>query len=410
MHVRLHYLLKPVERVGHADKRVLSVYREHGVIQKDSRDDNYNKTPENLSRYQLVVPGDLVVNKMKAWSGSVGVSRFEGIVSPDYLVCVVSEEVHPGYLHYALRSANLVAEMRKRSKGIRPSQERLYWDDLAEIPLMLPPLEEQWRIAEFLDNQVTLLDRAIALRRQQKKLLAEREQARVYTAIRGFRCTESRASVGTRWISDVPSSWTVQPLGRRFDIQLGKMLAPDRVAGNHLRPYLRNTNVQWDRIDTTDLLYMNFPPGERVRYEVLPGDLLVCEGGDIGRAAIWDGSISEVYYQKALHRVRAVGETSVRWVYYILRAATRLDVFQVEGGSATISHLTGEQLRAHRVPFPPAAVERGLVKELDEAAAEDARLVALYDRQVELIQERKQALITAAVTGQFDVTTARSAA
>ena len=81
--LRLRYVLSPREETDRADLQVLSVYRDHGVVLKDSRRDNHNKTPENLSRYQRVAVGDLVVNKMKAWSGSVAVSRYEGIVSPD---------------------------------------------------------------------------------------------------------------------------------------------------------------------------------------------------------------------------------------------------------------------------------------------------------------------------------------
>lgn len=185
------------------------------------------------------------------------------------------------------------------------------------------------------------------------------------------------------------------------------MLNPERKNGNYLRPYLRNTNVQWDYIDTNDLLVMDFPPDEWIRYRVRPGDLLVCEGGQPGRAAIWDGSIEEIYYQKALHRIRPREESTVRWLYYCLRAAAYLNVFAVQGNSTTISHLTGEQLKAQRFPFPSRAIQDQLVKVLDERTEHSRTFKAATDRQLDLLAERRQALITAAVTGQFDVTTAR---
>ena len=91
------------------DLPVLSVYREYGVIRKDSRDDNHNATSLDTSTYKVVQPGDLVVNKMKAWQGSMGVSAHEGIVSPAYITCSTkSERVLPGYLHYLLRSSSLI--------------------------------------------------------------------------------------------------------------------------------------------------------------------------------------------------------------------------------------------------------------------------------------------------------------
>lgn len=147
------------------------MYRDHGVVPKDSRSDNFNKTPEDVSRYLHVQPGDLVVNKMKAWSGSVAVSQFEGIVSGDYLVCSVAPTVDPSYLHFLLRSSEFVGEMRRRSVGIRPNQERLYWDDLAEIRVPLPSQEEQRRIGDYLDEKVARIDYILAARGKQVNLV-----------------------------------------------------------------------------------------------------------------------------------------------------------------------------------------------------------------------------------------------
>lgn len=212
---------------------------------------------------------------------------------------------------------------------------------------------------------------------------------------------------GLRWLGDVPRDWPILSVSSQFEVLLGKMLNQERVRGEHLRPYLRNTNVQWDQISTEDLLEMDFPPQERSRYEVQVGDLLICEGGQPGRSAIWDGRVGEIYYQKALHRARSRGRSSVRWLFYCLRAATALDVFTVEGNSTTIGHLTGEQLRAHRFPFPDRYIQDHLVHRLDAAGTTARRAQSAVKTQVDLLAERRQALITAAVTGQIDVTTVR---
>ena len=152
---------------------------------------------------------------------------------------------------------------------------------------------------------------------------------------------------------------------------------------------------------------MNFPPEERSRYRLRRGDLLVCEGGEPGRAAIWDGSVDEIYYQKALHRVRPRGTSSVRWLYYCLRAATHMNAFAVQGNTTTIAHLTGDQLNAQRFPFPERVVQDKLVAMLDERNEQRLAFTDAIDRQLALLAERRQTLITAAVTGQIDVTTAR---
>lgn len=280
-------------------------------------------------------------------------------------------------------------------------------DRVRALPIEVPPLEEQRRIADFLDAESTRLGRVISARRRQVQLLEERSSARVLNAVRGVGEYGERVDSDISWLGDVPKSWPLLSVTSQFDVLLGKMLNPDRVSGEHLRPYLRNTNVQWDRIDVEDLLLMNFPPRERSRYEVLPGDLLICEGGQPGRAAIWTGPISEVYYQKALHRARSRGRSLVRWLFYCLKAATDLNVFAVEGNAATISHLTGEQLRAYRFPFPDRAIQERMVSDLDAAALRDLHLNMRLEQQLQLMVERRQALITAAVTGQIDVTTMR---
>jgi type I restriction enzyme, S subunit len=158
--VRLRYVLDLREETGYPDEQLLSVYREWGVVRKSDRSDNFNRAGEDLARYQFVRPGDLVMNRMKAWQGSLGVSQYRGIVSPDYYVIEVDQSlVVPGFLHHLLRSSPLVAEYAARSTGIRSNQWRLPWEAFRDISVVLPPLEEQARLAGSLDLECARLDR-----------------------------------------------------------------------------------------------------------------------------------------------------------------------------------------------------------------------------------------------------------
>lgn len=313
--------------------------------------------------------------------------------------------IHPGFLRYVLASDATQQSIAALKGGM--GVPHLFQWDINRLPVPLPQPDEQRRISDFLDGETAGIRGLIDVRQRQLKLLEERELSRVFHAIAGTAEPGERKGSGLKWLGDVPVDWPLLSVSSQYEVLLGKMLNQERARGEYLRPYLRNTNVQWDRISVEDLLYMNFPPSERSRYEVRPGDLLICEGGQPGRSAIWHGEISEIYYQKALHRARSRGRSSVRWLFYCLRAATALNVFSVEGNSTTIGHLTGEQLRAHRFPFPERLVQDRLVAQLEEAAAEARRTSRLLKRQVELLAERQQALITAAVMGQIDVTTAR---
>jgi type I restriction enzyme S subunit len=156
--IKLKQLFRFVKRQGYPNLTVLSVYREYGVIEKAGRDDNHNRTPENLTVYQLVNPGDLVVNKMKAWQGSLGISTFTGITSPDYAVFVPTHQDNPDYLHYVLRNRQMADVYRSISNGIRPDQWRIEPEELLQLPLFLPPPEEQSSICEHVRGSLIRID------------------------------------------------------------------------------------------------------------------------------------------------------------------------------------------------------------------------------------------------------------
>lgn len=133
--------------------------------------------------------------------------------------------------------------------------------------------------------------------------------------------------------------------------------------------------------------------------------LLVCEGGaGVAEAAVWDGRLQECYFQKSLHRVRRAGPVPVEWLMYWLRLAKACGVFEAEGNLATIPHLTGEQLRQYRIPIPIDG--DSLVKRTGEELARLTSVRTKLRQAQTLLAERRQALITAAVTGQIDVSTA----
>lgn len=184
--VPLRYLFQQSREDNSGGSEVLSVYRDYGVIPKSSRSDNFNKTPEDVSRYLVVRPGYLVVNKMKAWQGSLGVSNHRGIVSPDYEVLrPTSKDLHPRFAHAFLRSPRLVAEYAVKSVGIRPSQWRLYWDQLKDIAVPVPSAAQQSRICDALDRATAEIDATIADGREAIALSKERRAALISVAVTG---------------------------------------------------------------------------------------------------------------------------------------------------------------------------------------------------------------------------------
>jgi type I restriction enzyme S subunit len=182
---RLRGLFRQTKRQDQDAKPVLSVYRDLGVVLKDSRDDNNNKTPEDLSLYQLVQPGDLVVNKMKAWQGSLGISSIEGITSPDYAVFVSRHTEEDAFLHLLLRSAAMVSQYLRISNGIRLDQWRLETDLFLNMEVFLPSPDEQRSIAENLGVKLRQVDELVAQAESAIALLTERRSALISAAVTG---------------------------------------------------------------------------------------------------------------------------------------------------------------------------------------------------------------------------------
>lgn len=172
-------LFRRIKRVGFESEQLLSVYREHGVVPKASRDDNNNKASDDLSSYQLVKKGDLVINKMKAWQGSVAISDYQGIVSPAYFVYESTNDEESKYLHYLMRSLRYVTGYLSISKGIRINQWDLEPQYHSRIPVLIPPRGEQRAIVELLDRETAKIDSLISEQEKLLTLLSEKRQATI---------------------------------------------------------------------------------------------------------------------------------------------------------------------------------------------------------------------------------------
>ena len=161
-------------------------------------------------------------------------------------------------------------------------------------------------------------------------------------------------------------TWPIVPLGEVAETALGKMLDKGKTEGHPHVPYLRNVNVQWGRIDTQDLLTMELADEDRDRFAVREGDLLVCEGGEIGRCAIWQGREEYLAFQKALHRVRPGDSLNARFLRYLLEHHANSGALARLATGSTIAHLPQQQLRRIPVPLPAVEEQRRIVGVIED--------------------------------------------
>jgi len=208
--------------------------------------------------------------------------------------------------------------------------------------------------------------------------------------------------------SGSPRAWATAKLGDIADVQLGKMLDAKRTAGTRL-PYLRNVNVRWGHIDTADLLEMPFQDHELQRYAVTKGDVLVCEGGEPGRAAVWKHCGIEVKYQKALHRVRLHNGVTPSWLVYHLYLDAKTGRIGGHVTGSTIGHFTRESVIEYRIQVAPVAEQRRIIDAVDDYFSRLDDAVATLERVQRNLKRYRASVLKAAIEGRLVPTEAELA-
>lgn len=404
--VPLWSLYRRVEESGRPDLPLLSVYREHGVVPRAGREDNFNKASEDLSRYKVVHPGDLVLNKMKTWQGSLGVSSHWGIVSPAYFVGRRCSDVDDRFMHHLLRSKPLIAEYGGRSKGIRPSQWDLPWDEFAAIKVRLPSTEEQRTIADFLDAETARIDALIAKKRRLTELLDERRVATLTSYVSGTEAA-ARCASASDWFPSLPSGWRVSTIGAvTRAIMDGPHVSPTYLEpGDGGVPFISVRNISVEGWDLDSAKYISRSDYEAFSRRIKPerGDVLLTKGGSTGIAREVDLDFDfHVWVHVAIIKVlRSV--ILPAFLVAVLNSRPGYEQSQLGTRGATNQDLALGRISKIQIPLPPLSEQQRIVDSIAASARPVANAKASLEAQINLLVEHRQALITAAVTGELAV-------
>ncbi|EGX7688134.1 restriction endonuclease subunit S [Vibrio parahaemolyticus] len=405
--VRVKHLFKRVQRPVRPEDGIVTAFRDGEVtLRSNRRTDGFTNAAKEIG-YQGVRKGDLLVHAMDGFAGAIGMSDSDGKCSPVCSVCVPWDDsaVDTNYYGYLVRQLAVTDYITSLAKGIRERSTEFRFNEFSSLPLAVPPYEEQQNIASFLDHETAKIDILITKQEKLIELLKEKRQAVISHAVtKGLNPNAPMKDSGVEWLGEVPEHWAVAKLSYRYEVLLGKMLDEKKITGDFLGKYLRNTDVQWGTINTDNLPVMDFKPTEIERYSVKKGDLIVCEGGEIGRSAIWTSEVP-CFYQKALHRLRPYDtkQDCSNFMYYVMFDAVHQERFSSGANKATIAHLPAETFRQYRFAYPPHTEQMAIAKYLEEIEHKFDSLQLAAKAQVELLTERKTALISAAVTGKIDV-------
>ena len=320
-------------------------------------------------------PGDIIFGKRRVYQRKVAVADFEGICSAHAMVLRAKPgAVLPEFLPFFMQS-DLFME-RALSISVGSLSPTINWKALAAEEFLLPPIQEQARLVDmfsaFWSSIEHYADSLVAVDSLRDALISHTIHFGDGALVR--RSTE---------VGDFPAHWDVLPLGDRYSVQLGKMMSPSAIEGDMQIPYMRNANVQWNRLDLSDVATMSFNEREREKFSLRGGDILACEGRHVGKSVIWRNEIPGACYQKALHRLRPIDpqKDQPEWMLNCLRYYSVAGKLVGRTAETTIPHLPAERLREIVFPFPPREEQEQLVGR-----------VSLLDHQRNEIERRLQGL------------------
>ncbi|HAS6239445.1 TPA: restriction endonuclease subunit S [Vibrio vulnificus] len=400
-----------VKRTGFESEELLSVYRDHGVIPKSSRDDNNNKASDDLSPYQLVCENNLVMNKMKAWQGSIAISEYRGIVSPAYFVYEPFKHtesiVYPKYVHYLLRHPIYITQYMSRSKGIRVNQWDLDPESFQSIELLLPLKEEQQKIINFLDYETAKIDTLIDKQEKLIELLKEKRQAVISNAVtKGLNPDVPMKDSGVEWLGDVPEHWAIIPLKHLCRFSGGGTPTKDNLIywTNGTIPWVSPKDMKSQRVtQTTDYITEKAVVESSTNYVDSGALLMVVRSGILQRTipvAINDVVVTLNQDMKAL---KFNQKMAVDFALHFIVGNEKALLLEWSKEGATVESIEHEYLANGLLPVPPMPEQLSIVQYLSTEMEKFSQLETRAILGIELLKERKTALISAAVTGKIDV-------
>lgn len=378
-------------------EELLSVTINEGVIKRSQylNDIEGGSRAESLIGYKIVEKNNLVNNIMKMGFRCLGVSKYNGIVSPGYSVFILdTKKIYPKFLNFLLRIDRYIYEFRKLSKGIQESRMRLYDDYFLAIKVIIPPIDEQKIISEYLEKKISLIEKIIRSNEIKIKLLNEKKNSLIYECVfKGLDKKSKLKESGVEWIGKINSNWEIKRFSYCFSIKKGKIpkfLSEEKKSG--ALPYL-----------SMEVLRGN-EPLEFSNEE----DLINVDQGDIG--ILWDGSnAGEIILinrkgilsstMSVLHSID--NSLNKNFIYYLLKSYEQNIKFNTTGMG--IPHVNGNYLKEIKIIIPPIKEQININKFLDIKVNKIEKITSMLKNKNLKLRSYCESLISSLTTGKIRI-------
>ena len=398
--LKLRQILKPYSEKNHPELSLLSVVREKGVIVRnvESKEENHNYIPDDLSNYKRVEIGQFIINKMKAWQGSYGVSKYEGIVSPAYFVFDVIADINLDYFNFAIRSKDYVNFFGRASDGIRVGQWDLSMYRMKEIPFFAPPRDEQDQIVRFLYWKVSGINKLINIKKREVRSIDAMKRSVVSDAVtHGLDSTVPMKYSGVSWLGNIPAHWTI--------IKLRQILHPVSVKNHPELPLLSVVREQGVVIrDTEDKeVNHNFIPDDLSNYKVVRRGQFA-----MNKMKAWQGSYGISEYTGIVSPAYFIFDVefdNLEYFHYAIRSKVYVNFFAQASDGIRVGQWDLQMDKMKEIPFivPSPSEQTKIVVHIKTMFSKYDRAIETLMAEIETLEEYKTKLVSDVVTGKIDV-------
>lgn len=409
---RLAALFKEVDRPANPELPVLSVSIHHGVSDTELADEDRDRRvnlSEDRTKYQRVLPGDLVYNMMRAWQGAFGTVAVEGLVSPAYVVAEPKSSFRTKFIELLLQTASGTEEVRRFSKGIADFRMRLYWEHFRNLVVCLPPIGEQDAILRRVDEECSRIDRLIEMKNRFIDVLAEKRCAIITAAvISGMRADVPKTSL-VSWVSESPAHWSVMPLSAIASRDGGLFIDGDWIESKDLSNegvrYVTTGNVGRGVYKEQGSGFISPATFYQLNCtEVLPGDILISRlNFPVARACVVPDLGSRVVTSVDNVIARPSQAYDRRFLVYLLSSAPHFFHTENLARGTTMQRISRSALGRIRFAVPERTEQVEIADYLDGEVEKIRLLIEKTESSIQLLKEHRSALIASAVTGKTDL-------
>lgn len=390
-----HLIVEPAAKNNQCE--LLSVYTDIGVKPRAELEERGNKA-STTDGYWIVKKGDIVVNKLLAWMGAIGLSEYDGVTSPAYDILRPHQQINGKFFHYLFRTPLCLSEFKKNSRGIMDMRLRLYFEELGNIYIPFPSYQEQQKIAQFLDDKTAKIDQAVDLAEKQIALLKEHKQILIQNAVnRGLNPDVPLKDSCVEWIGQVPEHWEKYPLFVQAKISSITNHIDKELLSVYLdRGVIRFSDVDEKRTNVTSL--------DLSKYQLVRKGNFV-----LNNQQAWRGSVGISNYEGIVSPAYLILELSNKfesnYANYLFRNGTMVAHYFVasKGVGSIQRNLYWGNLRRTPIFIPPLSEQQRIADYLDAHIAKIDQAIALKTAHIEKLKEYKSVLINDVVTGKVRV-------